>query len=102
MAATATSWYRKRSCGQSDVAVTVTVVVVVVVVVIVAVAVVLGVGSTLCVTRCHACRTWRMGSRCRQSCDLPPVQLQPFLVLRGARQQLQLRGRGRGGMGRDT
>ena len=101
MATTATSWHRKRSCGQADVAVTVTPVAVVVVVVVVVVVIVFGTASTSRMTRCHSCRTWRMGLLCRQACDLPPVQLQPFLVLEGAQQQLQFTAAGRGGdMGR--
>ena len=61
MAATAASWHRKRSCGHADVAVTVTLVTVVVVVVVVVVVIVLGAASTLCVTRCYSCITWRIG-----------------------------------------
>ena len=55
MATTATSWHRKRSCGQAGVTVTVTLVTVVVVVVVVVV-IALGVASTLRVIyRRHSC-----------------------------------------------
>ena len=104
MAPTATRQHRKMLYVQSDVEVVVTVLVIVVMIVIVVVIVLveLGARSLSRVTRSHAFRTCCMGSRFKHSCDFPPRQLQPVLVRRGAKQQLQLIGRGRRCIGRDT
>ena len=109
MATIAMRWHHKSRVtttvsavnSQSDVSVTTIVVEIVVMVVVVVAMLVFG-AWLVCATRCHAVSAWRIGSRCKHSCDFPPRQLQPVFVLSGARQHLQLIGRGRRGIGRDT